>query len=67
MADLLNVSFVDLDAEFVKRNGDISAYLETHGYDSYAEAERERLFGSGQRVSDVADRGAIVGLHDVPK
>jgi shikimate kinase len=37
LADLLNVSFVDLDAEFVKRNGDVSAYLETYGYDSYAE------------------------------
>ena len=37
LAQRLGVSFVDMDAEFVASNGDISAYLATHGYDGYAE------------------------------
>ena len=37
LAQRLGVSFCDLDAEFAERNGDISAYLDTHGYDVYAE------------------------------
>jgi shikimate kinase len=36
LAERLGVAFVDLDAEFVARNGDISAYLDTHGYEAYA-------------------------------
>ena len=37
LAQRLGVQFIDLDAEFALRNGDISAYLDTHGYDAYAE------------------------------
>ncbi len=36
LAERLGVSFVDMDAEFVAGNGDISGYLATHGYDGYA-------------------------------
>jgi shikimate kinase len=36
LAEQLGVSFVDVDAEFVASNGDISTYLATHGYDGYA-------------------------------
>jgi shikimate kinase len=37
LAERLGVAFVDLDAEFTATNGDISAYLDTYGYDAYAE------------------------------
>ena len=36
LAERLSVTFVDLDAEFAADSGDISAYLDTHGYDAYA-------------------------------
>jgi shikimate kinase len=36
LAERLGASFVDLDAEFSVRDGDISAYLDTYGYDAYA-------------------------------
>ena len=36
LADRLGVPFVDLDTEFAASHGDVSAYLDTHGYDSYA-------------------------------
>jgi shikimate kinase len=36
LADRLGVPFVDLDAEFAAGHGDVSAYLDAHGYDSYA-------------------------------
>jgi shikimate kinase len=34
----LGARFVDLDAEFVSRHGDISPYLDEHGYAAYASA-----------------------------
>ena len=37
LAQRLGVTFVDLDEEFIARVGDISAYLDVHGYDAYAE------------------------------
>jgi shikimate kinase len=37
LADRLGVPFLDLDAEFAARHGDISAYLDARGYDSYAQ------------------------------
>ena len=37
LAERLGVRFVDLDAEFAARHGDISAYLDAHGYETYAE------------------------------
>jgi len=36
LAERLGVRFGDLDAEFTARHGDISAYLDTHGYEAYA-------------------------------
>jgi shikimate kinase len=36
LAERLGVHFVDLDAEFAGRHGDISALLETQSYDAYA-------------------------------
>lgn len=36
LAERLGVLFVDMDVAFVASNGDISVYLETHGYDAYA-------------------------------
>jgi shikimate kinase len=37
LARQLGVTFVDLDQEFKTNVGDISAYLDVHGYDAYAE------------------------------
>jgi shikimate kinase len=37
LAERLGVRFLDLDAEFAARHGNISAYLDTHGYEAYAE------------------------------
>ena len=37
MAERLGVPFVDLDAGFAASSGDISVYLDKHGYDAYAE------------------------------
>lgn len=37
LAERLRVPFVDLDAEFAAGHGDISVYLDTHGYEAYAE------------------------------
>jgi shikimate kinase len=36
LAERLAIRFIDLDAEFVGRHGDISAYLDSHGYHAYA-------------------------------
>jgi shikimate kinase len=35
LAERLGVPFVDLDVEFAAADGDISAYLDTHGYTAY--------------------------------
>ena len=43
LAEQLAVRFVDLDAEFASRHGDISAYLAGHGYEAYAR-ENVRLY-----------------------
>jgi shikimate kinase len=37
LAERLGVPFLDIDAEFAASCGDISAYLDTYGYDAYAE------------------------------
>ena len=37
LAERLGARFCDLDAEFTSRHGNISAYLEAHGYEAYAE------------------------------
>src|SRR5207237_7850782 len=36
LAERLGAQFSDLDAEFTSRHGDISAYLDGHGYENYA-------------------------------
>ena len=36
LAERLGARFGDLDAEFTARHGDISAYLDAHGYEAYA-------------------------------
>lgn len=36
LSERLGVPFVDLDVEFAASCGDISAYLDMHGYDAYA-------------------------------
>lgn len=36
MAQRLNTAFVDLDAEFIARNGDLSTFIASHGYEAYA-------------------------------
>lgn len=38
LAGRLGVRFVDLDAEFAARHGDISAYIDERGYAAYASA-----------------------------
>lgn len=43
LAKRLGVAFLDLDDEFRVRAGDISAYLDAHGYDAYA-AENVRAY-----------------------
>ena len=37
LAERLGVSFVDLDEEFTSNVGDISLYIDAHGYEAYAE------------------------------
>jgi shikimate kinase len=37
LAARLDLRFVDLDAAFAARHGDISSYIDTHGYEAYAE------------------------------
>ncbi|NMG65578.1 hypothetical protein GPA19_11525 [Azoarcus indigens] len=36
LAQRLNTAFVDLDTEFIARNGDLSIFIASHGYDTYA-------------------------------
>ena len=36
LAERIGARFGDLDAEFIVRHGDISAYLDAHGYEAYA-------------------------------
>lgn len=42
LAERLVARFVDLDAEFAARHGDISTYLASHGYEAYAERNMGR-------------------------
>jgi shikimate kinase len=58
LADQLDIPFVDLDAEFTVRFGDVSAYLDTQGYDAYA-AENVRLFSA---LSSVREPFRVVAL-----
>ena len=44
LAQRLGVPFVDLDEEFVSDVGDISRYLDSHGYDAYAKRNVDVYF-----------------------
>src|SRR5262249_31256434 len=50
----LGIPFIDLDEQFTIRVGDISGYLESHGYDLYAERNiqvyLDSLGGAPQRT-----------------
>ena len=54
LAGRLGARFADLDAEFVSRHGDISAFLDEHGYAAYASAN-VRIFGNLDGGSDRTD------------
>jgi shikimate kinase len=58
LATRLAARFVDLDAEFISRYGDISAYLEEHGYTAYA-SSNVRVFGD---LGGGPDRPDVVAL-----
>jgi shikimate kinase len=58
LADRLGVPFVDLDAEFASRCGDISTYLEMHGYDAYA-AQNVSVYSA---LTSVAEPFRVVAL-----
>jgi len=58
LADQLDIPFVDLDAEFTARFGDVSAYLDTHGYDAYAAAN----VGLYTALSSVREPFRVVAL-----
>jgi shikimate kinase len=58
LAERLAVPFLDLDAEFTARNGDISAHLATHGYDAYA----ERNVSVYSALAGEPDRSAVIAL-----
>jgi shikimate kinase len=58
LADRLDVPFVDVDAEFVARRGDVSVYLGRHGYEAYA-AQSASLHAA---LTSVADPFRIVAL-----
>lgn len=44
LAQRLGIPFVDLDQEFVANVGDISKYLNSHGYDTYAKRNVDVYF-----------------------
>jgi shikimate kinase len=58
LADRLGVPFVDLDAEFAASRGDVSAYLDTHGYAAYA-AQNVSLYSA---LTSVAEPFRVVAL-----
>ncbi len=67
LADRLGIRFVDLDAEFAASNGDISAYLDTHGYDAYAERNvslYSALIGEPDRPELVALSSGFMTYRD---
>jgi shikimate kinase len=51
LADRLDTPFVDLDAEFAASLGDVSAYLDTYGYDAYA-AQNVSLYSALRGVAE---------------
>ena len=67
LAERLGVPFVDLDAEFAASSGDISAYLDSHGYDAYAKRNvslYSALVGESCRPDVVALSSAFMIYRD---
>jgi shikimate kinase len=58
LAERLGARFADLDNEFISRHGNISAYLDEHGYAAYA-SENVSLFS---KLGGGTDRPDIVAL-----
>jgi len=54
LAQRLGVPFVDLDKEFVANEGDISRYLNSHGYDTYARRNVDVYLTSATMVAPEA-------------
>jgi shikimate kinase len=52
LAARLDLSFIDLDTTFRERAGDISAYIDRHGYEAYARENVETYCGG---VGDAED------------
>jgi shikimate kinase len=66
----LGVPFVDLDEEFVANVGDISRYLESHGYDAYAKRNVDVYFttlaaAAGREVVLALSSGFMTYLPDI--
>lgn len=60
LAKLLKVQFADLDAEFISRNGDISAFIDTHGYQAYARHNVECYLNRANAIS--CDRNKLATI-----
>ena len=58
LAQQLGVAFFDLDQEFIANVSDISPYLDTHGYDAYAERNVNIYFA----LAAMAGREAVLAL-----
>ena len=69
LAERLGVHFVDLDAEFCQRHGDISVYLDAHGYDAYATRNvglySELVGAKGQREVMALSSGFMIYRDDI--
>lgn len=69
LAEQLALPFADLDALFSDRYGDISAYLDVHGYDDYAERNvslfSERAGEWGRAVVVALSSGFMTYRDDV--
>ena len=59
LAELLDVTFLDLDRHVVGRVGDISEYISRHGYDAYA---RENVEAYCSVFRDEGIRPGVVAL-----
>jgi shikimate kinase len=58
LAGRLGAPFIDLDEQFAASVGDISKYINTHGYDAYAERNVDAYF----EVAAATERQAVLAL-----
>jgi shikimate kinase len=68
LAQRLGVPFVDLDAEFAAKHGDISVYLDTHRYEAYAERNvslYSALVGAGRPAVVALSSGFMTYRADI--